>query len=94
MKKLSRKRLKSPQKKVYKLVTLIGCPYCKNVKKLIKDKGHSFKVIEEMDMSDTKNKNKWNEFVKKTYNKDHTTFPKIFLGNKFVGGYDNLKNAI
>ena len=107
MKKRSRKQLKSKRKikrygntiklspkKIYELVTLLGCPYCEGAKELIKEKGHSFKVIEEMDFSDSKNKNKWNKFVKKEYKRNDTTFPKIFLGDKFIGGFDNLKNLI
>jgi len=81
-------------KQKYRLVTLVGCPYCEGAKEYLSEKGKSYDIIEEMAMSDTKNKNKWNKIIKDDYDIAHTTFPKIFYGKKFIGGFDDLKNRL
>ncbi len=56
------------------------CPYCVNAKQLLTQKGYEYeeRVI---DRSQIK------ELVKKT---KMMTVPQIFIGEEFIGGYDDL----
>jgi len=64
----------------------VGCPFCISAKKFLTDKKLKFKEI----LYDPKNSNyiiKTNALKNKT---KHPTFPQIFIGTKFIGGYDSL----
>ncbi|GAA0321373.1 glutaredoxin 3 [Psychrobacter aestuarii] len=60
------------------------CPYCTNAKQLLKSKGVDY---EEVGMHDMSREDRM-ELMKKTNN--YRTVPQIFVGDTFVGGFDEL----
>ncbi len=65
-----------------KLYTTQYCPYCTRAKSLLQAKKADFEEIDVTDDADTRQKVA-----------DQTgwmTVPMIFIGNEFVGGYDEL----
>ena len=65
-----------------KVYTTPYCPYCTRAKMLLKSKDVAF---EEIDVSDD---DKRSELVERT---NWRTVPQIFIGDEFVGGYDELQ---
>lgn len=59
------------------------CPYCTAAKKLLQSKGAKF-----TEHDATMNRGLRSEMVKRA--NGHSTFPQIFIGNKHVGGCDEL----
>ena len=59
------------------------CPYCNMAKDLLKKKNIKFKEINLISSPNTVE-----EMLKKSHGRK--TVPQIFLGNKHIGGYDNL----
>lgn len=58
------------------------CPYCTRAKQLLKSKNIPFQEIDLTDDSETQEK-----LVKET---GWQTVPMIFIGEKLIGGFDNL----
>ena len=67
-----------------KVYTTPICPYCSNAKQLLKTKGVDHEEIGMHDMS----REERQELMKKTNN--YRTVPQIFVGETFVGGFDEL----
>jgi GrxC family glutaredoxin len=69
---------------MFKIYTRDYCPYCEHAKALLKRLNLPYEEIhleigsEEMQA-----------LIKKT---NHMTMPQIFIENKFIGGYDDLKS--
>lgn len=68
-----------------KIYTTNGCPYCTRAKQLLKSKNIAFQEIDLTNDSELREK-----ISKQT---GHQTVPMIFIGDKFIGGFDNL-NAL
>lgn len=68
------------------IVTKAGCPYCINAVGLLNDWKIKFR-----DFDGAKNKS-LDEAIRKKYS--YTTFPKIFLNKKFIGGFDDLSKYV
>jgi len=66
-----------------KIYTTNACIYCKLAKKILTDKNIQF---EEIDVE--KNIKIFKEIIKET---NYKTVPQIFINNKFIGGYEDLK---
>lgn len=60
------------------------CPYCINAKRLLEQKGVNYQEFDVTKMSD----DELNEVAIKTNH--YRTVPKIFIGETFIGGFDNL----
>lgn len=60
------------------------CPYCINAKRLLEQKGVTYSEFDVTKMSD----DELDEVAIKTNH--YRTVPKIFIGETFVGGFDNL----
>ena len=71
--------------KEVKVYTTNYCPYCQRAKNLLKRKGIDFR---EIDLTD--NDLEREELTEKT---GCMTVPMIFIGDEFVGGFDDL-NAL
>ena len=70
--------------KPVKIYTKEMCPYCVSAKDFFK----TLKVeYEEIDVEDPANREEHMSLVEK-YN--HRTVPMIFIGEEFIGGFDNL----
>jgi glutaredoxin 3 len=59
------------------------CPYCKAAKLLLKAKGFDYKAIEVT--------NDPTEFANMVKLSKRRTVPQIFVGNKHIGGFDDLQ---
>ncbi len=59
------------------------CPYCQAAKQLLSSKGVLF---EEIDVTD--NEDRLEKLIERT---GHQTVPQVFIGEKFVGGFTELK---
>ena len=59
------------------------CPYCEGAKELFRSKGISFKEV-----NVSKDPKALDEIKKKT---SHQTVPQIFVGGKFLGGFQEVK---
>ena len=66
------------------LYTKDTCPYCINAKRLLDNKGVTYTEISVYDMSSEERA----EIAQKTNN--YRTVPQIFIGDTFIGGFDNL----
>ncbi len=71
--------------KIVKIYTTNYCPYCTRAKQLLKSKNIAFQEIDLTNDSELREK-----ISKQT---GHQTVPMIFIGEKFIGGFDNL-NAL
>lgn len=60
------------------------CPYCINAKALLNQKGIAFEEI----VITTLSNSELNDLATRTNN--HRTVPQIFIGDTFVGGFDDL----
>lgn len=69
---------------VVKVYTTPICPYCSNAKQLLQSKGVDY---EEIGMHDLSREERM-ELMQKTNN--YRTVPQIFVGETFVGGFDEL----
>ena len=64
----------------------LGCPYCENAKVLLFSQSIPYKEIV-YDPKDRDYQKKKDTLTAKTF---HSTFPQVFIGNKFIGGYTEL----
>lgn len=71
---------------VVKVYTTAVCPYCNNAKQLLKSKGVEFQEIGFQTLSNEERQ----ELAQKTNN--YRTVPQIFIGDIFVGGFNELNN--
>ena len=65
------------------------CPFCRKAKELLTMNRENFTLI---DCNDYKKNNReaFLQFIHELTKTDHKTFPIIFHGEKFIGGYDKL----
>jgi glutaredoxin len=75
-----------PKKGEITVFSKSGCPNCTNVKKLLKEKSIKFVVVE-CDEFILEDKEAFLQFIKTMALKECNTFPMIFDGTIFVGGY-------
>ena len=66
-----------------KIYTKSHCPYCEAAKRLLQAKGVSY---EEIDVTDD-----FDKLAGLAGKTGHQTVPMIFIGEKFVGGFDELE---
>lgn len=67
-----------------KVYTTPVCPYCSQAKMLLKNKGADYEEISMMGLSADERQ----ALAQKTNN--YRTVPQIFIGDTFVGGFDQL----
>jgi glutaredoxin/RimJ/RimL family protein N-acetyltransferase len=60
------------------------CPYCRSAKQLMEENGVEYEYID-LEKNDVD--------LSEVVGKDVRTIPQIFLNGKYIGGYDDLKNA-
>jgi len=70
-----------------------GCPNCTKAKELFKRHEYSYEIIDCDDWL-IENKKEFLEFISKLANKNVNTFPIIFDGLSYVGGYEDTKKYI
>lgn len=67
-----------------KVYTTPLCPYCSNAKQLLKNKSVDYEEISMHDISSDDRR----ALMQKTNN--YRTVPQIFIGETFIGGFDEL----
>ncbi|MGP4789330.1 glutaredoxin 3 [Psychrobacter sp. 1Y11] len=67
-----------------KVYTTPICPYCSNAKQLLQSKGVDYEEIGMHDISSDERR----ALMQKTNN--YRTVPQIFVGDTFIGGFDEL----
>jgi glutaredoxin len=72
--------IKKPKKKIVKIYSKNGCNYCTMAKDFLKERQIEF---EEIDMTDK-------DTTELTTQTSQKTFPFIFNGDVFIGGYTDL----
>jgi glutaredoxin len=82
-----------PQKGQLTVYSKSGCPNCTSVKKLLKEKQIKFIVID-CDDYILEDKAAFLQFIHKLSGKEHKTFPIIFDGQTFIGGYAETSNYL
>lgn len=65
------------------IVVKPGCPFCQNAIEMLDSNRIPYKKI------DHKEERELVEAIK--HEKNHTTFPMIFINSKFIGGFQQLK---
>ena len=63
-----------------------GCPWCTSVKKLLKEKGIGF-VIVDCDEFILEDKELFLRFIQEIAGQECKTFPMVFDGKIFIGGF-------
>ncbi len=66
-----------------RIFTKSHCPYCVAAKELLKAKKYAYEEISVEEHPE--------EFFTLVEEHNHRTVPMIFIGETFVGGFDNLK---
>jgi glutaredoxin len=75
-----------PNKDQITVYSKSGCPNCSNVKKLLKEKQVNFIIID-CDDYILEDKAAFLNFIRRLSGKEHNTFPFVFDGTRFIGGY-------
>jgi glutaredoxin len=84
-----------PELNKFTIYSKSGCPNCVKAKTLLKDKGLPFLIVD-CDEYILENKAEFLQFIEKKALTEWKSFPIIFddinfVGNKFVGGFVDLK---
>lgn len=66
----------------------VGCPYCKKANDLLHEYGYEFTI----EIYDPKHPNYEKCKKKLEIYTGSKTFPQIYVGNYYIGGYDDLSN--
>ena len=74
----------------YVIYTITGCGYCNEAKKLLNEKGKSFKNIV-VDENNEKQLEEIKKIMLKTEQPGYEYWPKIFQRRKFIGGFTDLR---
>lgn len=68
----------------------VGCKYCTSVKAFFKDKGIPVtEIVLDPERADDYARER-DALIART---GHRTFPQVFVGDRFVGGYDDVMQA-
>lgn len=70
-----------------------GCHYCLKVKNLLKENNLKFDVID-CDEYLIENRENFLNFIKELAGKEVKTFPMIFYGGKFIGGFSETQSFV
>ena len=70
----------------YTVYSKSGCKYCTNVKDLLKQHNIDFSLVD-CDEYLVNRKPEFLLYIKNTANREWKTFPMVFDGNQFIGGY-------
>ena len=83
----------SPMPNIITIYSKSGCTYCKKSKNYLTNINKPFQMID-CDEFLLDNKADFLLFIKKLSNVDINTFPIIFNGTEFIGGYNELIIAV
>jgi glutaredoxin len=82
-----------PSENTYTIYSKSGCPNCKNVKNMLLGKNIAVDIVD-CDEYLIETKTEFLQFIMKLTNKEWKTFPMVFDGTHFVGGYADTKEYL
>jgi glutaredoxin len=80
-----------PQPDVFTIYSKSGCTYCVKAKNLFLEKHVNFTMVD-CDEFLLEDKLGFLEFIQSLTMKEHKTFPMIFKGDTFIGGFTELND--
>jgi glutaredoxin len=84
-----------PNDKLWTIYTKSNCDYCTKVKKLLKLNDISCVVVDSDEyIQDTKSKELFLSQMEYIIGKKYRTFPMVFNGTNFIGGFTDTENYI
>ena len=83
----------NPSTNYFTVYSKSGCPFCLNIKNLLKEKKIEFNIID-CDEYIIEDKENFLLFIKKLSQRDIKQFPIIFHKGTIIGGYTEAKNFI
>lgn len=83
----------APLKTGFTIYSKSGCPNCRKVKELLKDKNAAFSVID-CDEYLLFEKDDFLLFIENLAGKKYTTFPMVFHNEAFLGGFAETKDFV
>lgn len=86
---MSQYPLPSTDSNTFTVYSINPCPYCRKAKQLLTENQEQFNIV---DCNDYKKNDRENflAFIHKLTQSNHSTFPIVFHGDKFIGGFDKL----
>jgi glutaredoxin len=79
---------------IYTVIIKVGCPYCEKAVSVLQKKGKKHYVVDYFKLS-KQYKEYLSEVIKEMNNgNDHSTYPKVFKNDKFVGGCEQLLSLL
>ena len=84
---------KKPLEKVITVYSKSGCPNCKKVKDFLQNNSIKFTIVD-CDEYLIDSKTEFLNFVTEISNRDWRSFPIVFEGEKFIGGFIDTKEYI
>jgi len=75
-----------PKQDEYTVYSKSGCPNCNKVKQLLKEKKITFSIVD-CDEFLLEDKQVFLQFIQSIAGKEHKTFPMVFDGMTFIGGF-------
>jgi hypothetical protein len=85
--------ISEPKKGEFTVYSKSGCVNCFKVKKLLKDKSLLFSVVD-CDEYLLEDKEVFLQFIQKHSGKQHNSFPMVFDGLNFVGGFTETNKYV
>jgi glutaredoxin len=79
-----------PDEYIYTIYGISNCIYCDKAKDFFKVNNLRYNLIDCDEYINNLNKNSFLKFIEEFANIKYNTFPIIFYGKTFIGGYQNL----
>ena len=79
-----------PSNNTYTIYTKSNCKYCEKTKELLRDQEKAPLIIN-CDSYLQNDKEHFLQFIKTLTNKNHRTFPIVFVNGLFIGGYNETQ---
>lgn len=86
-----------PIDNIFTMYSISNCIYCEKMKELFISNNLEYNKIdcdEFVRNEDEELKEEFLNFIKKNAGKEYKTFPMIFFGNQFIGGYNETNEYI
>jgi len=93
---MSKLEIPQPINNIFTIYSISNCIYCEKIKELFILNNLEYNKIDcdEFVKNDEELKEKFLNFIEKNAGVKYKTFPIIFFGNEFIGGYDETNEYI
>jgi glutaredoxin len=83
----------TPNDVTYTIYSKSNCLFCDKVKELLKDVVPKYVVIDcDEFLTDPDTKKNFLEFIAKLTKRQYKTFPMVFHGDRFIGGFNDTRD--